>query len=37
MVIAMNPEENIISVVNNYIKSIEDIIDEGFLDEQDNS
>ena len=33
----MNPEENIISVVNNYIKSIEDIIDEGFLDEQDNS
>jgi ankyrin repeat protein len=35
MVIAMNPEENIISVVNNYIKNIEDIIDEGNLDEQD--
>jgi ankyrin repeat protein len=35
MVIAMNPEENIISVVNNYIKNIEDIIDAAPLDEKD--
>jgi ankyrin repeat protein len=35
MVIAMNPEENIISVVNNYIKNIEDIIDVAPLDEKD--
>jgi len=37
MVIAMNPEENALIVFNNYIKSIEDIIDEGYLDEQDNN
>jgi ankyrin repeat protein len=37
MVIAMNPEENALIVINNYIKSIELIIDEGFLDEQDNN
>ena len=37
MVIAMNPEENALIVFNNYIKRIEDIIDEGFLDEQDNN
>ena len=33
----MNPEENALNVINNYINSIEDIIDEGFLDEQDNN